>query len=122
MGVDRKVVLLRKLRAAPEQGWGAALWREWCHRPMQCIARRPPPQLRLEECDLLVGGKRLVAQHLLHLGFCDQGSEQYSPILVPFVYGYAACLVGAKLEDNGSKSLSAYRATCQNQLGPAFRP
>ena len=63
-----------------------------------------------------------VHEHLLHLGFCEQGKEQQSQLLVPYVYGFATCLVGAKLEDNGTKPLSAYRAACQSQLGPSFRP
>ncbi|MFO0737905.1 MAG: hypothetical protein U0270_18580 [Labilithrix sp.] len=63
-----------------------------------------------------------VHEHLLHLGFCEQGREQQSQLLVPYVYGFAACLVGAKVEDGGAKPLSAYRAACQGQLGPGFRP
>lgn len=63
-----------------------------------------------------------VHEHLLHLGFCEQGKERESQLLVPFVYGFATCLVGAKLEGGGSKPLSAYRAACQAQLGPGFRP
>lgn len=63
-----------------------------------------------------------VHQHLLHLGFCDEGAEQYSPILAPFVYGFAACLVGAKIEEQNVKSLSVYRFACQSALGPGFRP
>jgi hypothetical protein len=63
-----------------------------------------------------------VHQHLLRLGFCDEGQEQYSPILAPFIYGFSACLVGAKIEEGGGKPLSVYRSACQAQLGPGFRP
>ncbi|MBX3232708.1 MAG: hypothetical protein KIT84_43970 [Labilithrix sp.] len=68
-----------------------------------------------------------VAAHWIHehthrLGFCDRGDEQYSPILVPYVYGFAGCLVAARLEAPDPKPpLSAFRAACQSQLGPAFK-
>jgi hypothetical protein len=68
----------------------------------------------------LVAG-RWIHEHTHRLGFCDRGEEQYSSTIVPYVYGFAGCLAASRLEEKRSKPLSAYRAMCTPELGPAFK-
>jgi hypothetical protein len=62
-----------------------------------------------------------IHEHTHRLGFCDRGDEAYSSIIVSYVYGFAGCLVAGRIEEKRTKPLSAYRAACASELGPAFK-